>query len=52
MYPNRDVTFITTIMNSFVLYVNWSILDIFEILFFFFFKKFLKSHKGENINYC
>ena len=25
MYPSRDVTFITAIMNSFVLYVNWSI---------------------------
>ena len=25
MYPSRYVTFITAIMNSLVLYVNWSI---------------------------
>ena len=27
MYPSHDVTFITAIMNSFVLYVNWCIAD-------------------------
>ena len=25
MYPSHDVTFITAIKNSFVIYVNWSI---------------------------